>query len=159
MRIGGFPEWSTGAARDRTRKLRMKVDTGHDPLEELEAAREAPTLAGADDRLIGEEGHQPDKRGLQRLVLSRSRARGGALGGDLDAAVVGHERCDGADVGVGRTCCDERGGDERDEQEHHDHGPLGVGDLIHGGPPFAEVAQRLVARDEREVTTPNLACQ
>jgi integrase len=45
MRIGGFPDWSVGAARDHARILRMKVDTGHDPLEELETAREAPTLA------------------------------------------------------------------------------------------------------------------
>ncbi len=44
MRIGTFPDWSTDAARTEARDLRVKVDKGIDPLDELNDARQAPTV-------------------------------------------------------------------------------------------------------------------
>jgi Arm DNA-binding domain len=42
--IGGFPNWTTGAARMEARQLRRIVDQGGDPLADREADREAPTV-------------------------------------------------------------------------------------------------------------------
>ena len=43
--IGGFPDWSTTAARAEARRLRRLIDEGGDPLANIEADREAPTVA------------------------------------------------------------------------------------------------------------------
>jgi integrase len=52
--IGGFPNWSTTAARAEARRLRKLVDEGGDPLGDIEAKREAPTVAKLCDRFEAE---------------------------------------------------------------------------------------------------------
>ena len=43
--IGSCGDWSTSDARREARRLRQLVDQGGDPLADIEAAREAPTIA------------------------------------------------------------------------------------------------------------------
>jgi integrase len=52
--IGQFPDWSTTAARAKARELRREVDAGGDPLEDVEAERNAPTVAQLIDRFRAE---------------------------------------------------------------------------------------------------------
>jgi integrase len=58
--IGGFPNWRTAAARQKARELKRLIDDGGDPLAEIEAEREAPTVADLCDRF--EQEHLPRKR-------------------------------------------------------------------------------------------------
>jgi integrase len=58
--IGGFPNWTTGAARQEARRLRQLIDRGGDPLADLEQQRAAPTVADLIKRF--EEEHLPRKR-------------------------------------------------------------------------------------------------
>ena len=58
--IGRFPDWSATAARAKARELRRGIDDGGDPLADLEAEREAPTVAELCDRFEAE--HLPRKR-------------------------------------------------------------------------------------------------
>jgi integrase len=51
---GGEGGWTVGAARIRARELRRQVDDGGDPLGEIEAEREAPTVADLIDRFQAE---------------------------------------------------------------------------------------------------------
>ena len=43
--IGRFPNWGVGAARTEAKRLRRLIDQGADPLGDIEAEREAPTVA------------------------------------------------------------------------------------------------------------------
>lgn len=43
--IGKFPDWSVGSARVEAKRLRRLIDTGIDPLGEIQAERGAPTVA------------------------------------------------------------------------------------------------------------------
>src|SRR5215204_7561809 len=52
--IGGFPEWTTGAARDEAKRLKRLIDGGADPVGEHKTDRAAPTVADLCDR-FGEE--------------------------------------------------------------------------------------------------------
>lgn len=52
--IGRFPDWSTTAARTKAKNLRRLVDDGGDPLGDLEAAREAPTMEDLIERFVTE---------------------------------------------------------------------------------------------------------
>ena len=45
--IGGFPAWTTAAARKFAAEMKARIRLGHDPLGELEAERGAPTIAMA----------------------------------------------------------------------------------------------------------------
>jgi integrase len=58
--IGSFRDWQTSAARKEARRLRHLVDGGGDPLADIEAEREAPTVAELCDRF--EREHLPRKR-------------------------------------------------------------------------------------------------
>ena len=58
--IGRFPDWSATAARAKARELRRGIDDGGDPLADLEAEREAPTVTELCDRFEAE--HLPRKR-------------------------------------------------------------------------------------------------
>jgi len=42
--IGGFPDWTTGAARDEAKRLKRVIDAGGDPVGEHRDARGAPTV-------------------------------------------------------------------------------------------------------------------
>ena len=48
--IGSFPDWNATAARDRAKELKRQIDTGGDPLADIEAEREAPTVADLIER-------------------------------------------------------------------------------------------------------------
>ena len=58
--IGRFPSWSTTVARAKARELRRLVDDGGDPRGDVEADRQAPTVADLCDRFVAE--HLPRKR-------------------------------------------------------------------------------------------------
>jgi len=57
--IGGFPTWTTAAARARARELRQEIDRGADPMAEIEAKRQAPTVGDLCDRF--EKEYLPTK--------------------------------------------------------------------------------------------------
>src|SRR5262245_33614640 len=58
--IGGFPDWGAADARARARELRRLIDDGGDPLADIEAEREAPTVANLIKSF--EEEHFPKLR-------------------------------------------------------------------------------------------------
>jgi integrase len=58
--IGSFPDWQSAAARERAKGLKQRIDQGEDPLADIEAEREAPTVAELCDRFEAE--HLPRKR-------------------------------------------------------------------------------------------------
>src|SRR5579859_2568034 len=58
--IGSLPDWTVGAARIEARRLRRLIDDGGDPLADLEAEREAPTVTDLIKRF--REEHLPRKR-------------------------------------------------------------------------------------------------
>ena len=58
--IGRWPDWTATAARTEARRLRHLIDEGGDPLADLEAEREAPTVAELCDRF--ETEHLPRLR-------------------------------------------------------------------------------------------------
>jgi integrase len=60
--IGSVGEWSVGAARDEARELKRQIDRGQDPMAEIRADREAPTVADLCLRFA--EQHLPKKRPL-----------------------------------------------------------------------------------------------
>lgn len=62
--IGSWPEWKTAAARAEAEELKTRVDRGEDPLADIEADREAPTVADLCARF--EEEHLPKKRPSSR---------------------------------------------------------------------------------------------
>jgi integrase len=67
--IGRWPTWTTGAAREEARKLRKIIDQGGDPLADVEAERDAPTMGELCDRFEAE--HLPTRRiGTQRGYAS-----------------------------------------------------------------------------------------
>ena len=57
--IGQYPTWTVLAARKQAEQLRREIDVGHDPLEDRNAAREAPTVRDLFDRYAVE--HLPQK--------------------------------------------------------------------------------------------------
>lgn len=58
--IGAFPEWKVAVARDEATRLKRDIDTGGDPLAELQTLRSAPTVADMCRDFI--EQHLPKKR-------------------------------------------------------------------------------------------------
>ncbi len=58
--IGSFPDWDTAAARSEAAALKKIVDRGGDPLGDLKARRDAPTINDLCDRFIAE--YLPRKR-------------------------------------------------------------------------------------------------
>jgi integrase len=52
--IGRFGDWATTAARAKARDLRREIDSGGDPLADIEALREAPSVADLITRFIAE---------------------------------------------------------------------------------------------------------
>jgi integrase len=58
--IGAFPDWKTAAARAEAAELKKLIDRGGDPLGEIQADREAPTMADLCDRFLAE--YLPRKR-------------------------------------------------------------------------------------------------
>jgi integrase len=70
--IGSYPDWNTGAAREKAKRLKREVDGGGDPLGEVKASRDAPTVAELCHRFEAEhveklrQRTQADYRGIIR---------------------------------------------------------------------------------------------
>ena len=58
--IGAFPDWKTTAARAEAAELKKLIDRGGDPLGEIEAGRDAPTMSDLCDRFLSD--YLPRKR-------------------------------------------------------------------------------------------------
>jgi integrase len=58
--IGSFADWQTTGARAEAKRLRRLIDEGGDPLADIEAEREAPTMDDLCTRF--EDEHLPDTR-------------------------------------------------------------------------------------------------
>lgn len=58
--IGSWPDWKTSVARDEASNLKKRIDVGDDPMAEVEADRDAKTVADLCRRF--EEEHLPKKR-------------------------------------------------------------------------------------------------
>ena len=58
--IGAFPDWKAGAARIEAAELKKQIDRGGDPLGDIQAGREAPTVADLCDRFVAD--YLPRKR-------------------------------------------------------------------------------------------------
>ncbi len=78
LTIGAFPDWLTGAARERAKELKRQVDIGEDPMGERHRERAAPTVADLADCYIEEHGPRKrarslaeDKALLRQIVLPR----------------------------------------------------------------------------------------
>jgi integrase len=59
-KIGRVGDWTVGAARKEARELRRKIDQGLDPMAEIQADKEAPTVADLCQRFTNE--HLPKLR-------------------------------------------------------------------------------------------------
>ncbi len=58
--IGAFPEWKASDARVEAKELKKRIDRGEDPMAEVEAGRDAKTVADLAERFI--EQHLPRTR-------------------------------------------------------------------------------------------------
>ncbi len=58
--IGSFPDWKTAVARSEAAELKKLIDRGGDPLGDIKAGREAPTMTNLCDRFIAD--YLPRKR-------------------------------------------------------------------------------------------------
>jgi integrase len=92
--IGGFPSWSVKAAREEAKRLRREVDAGGDPLADIEADREAPTVADLIARF--REEHLPRLRpGSARMYgFILKNHVGPHFGGHVKVADVTFADCD-----------------------------------------------------------------
>jgi integrase len=52
--IGSHPDWSVAAAREKAKELKRHIDNGGDPVGELNAVRDAPTVADACEQFLAE---------------------------------------------------------------------------------------------------------
>jgi integrase len=60
--IGSYPDWNTVAAREEAKRLKREVDSGGDPLGEVKASRDAPTVADLCHRFEAEHVEKLRKR-------------------------------------------------------------------------------------------------
>jgi integrase len=67
--IGSFPNWTLGSARNKARELKHLIEDGGDPLGDIEAEREAPTVAELIDRFEAE--HLPLRRATTQDAYRR----------------------------------------------------------------------------------------
>ncbi len=67
--IGSFPDWQVKAARDEAKRLKQLIDQGGDPLADIKAEREAPTVADLCDRFVSE--HLPRLRASSQADYKR----------------------------------------------------------------------------------------
>jgi len=72
--IGAIEDWTTGAARTESRRLRRLIDEGGDPLGDIEAERAAPTVNDLIDRFLVEHVEprtRPATASAYRRLLER----------------------------------------------------------------------------------------
>jgi integrase len=68
--IGQFPDWSTVAARQEAKALKQRIDRGEDPLAELEAGREAKSVADLCHRFLTEHSARKNRASTQKDYAS-----------------------------------------------------------------------------------------
>jgi integrase len=79
--IGGYPDWSVSAARERARSLKRRVSLGDDPMQERHDERDAPTVADLCDRFEQEylskrrPSTQRDYRGILKTYVRPNLGR------------------------------------------------------------------------------------
>jgi integrase len=59
--IGAFPDWSTNAAREEAKTLKQRIDRGEDPMADLEAGRDAKTVADLAERFLREHSERKNR--------------------------------------------------------------------------------------------------
>lgn len=59
--IGQYPDWKTATAREEAKELKKTIDRGVDPLAELEAGREAKTVADLATRFVEEHSREKNR--------------------------------------------------------------------------------------------------
>src|SRR5262249_23635631 len=89
--IGSCDDWAATAARAKARELRREIDNGGDPLADIEAEREAPTVVDLIARFEAE--HMPRKRpgtaaDYQRMITNHIRPH---FGKHVKVADVTHD--------------------------------------------------------------------
>jgi integrase len=89
--IGDCNDWAATAARAKARDLRREIDNGGDPLADIEAEREAPTVVDLIERFEAE--HLPRKRpgtaaDYQRMIRNHIRPH---FGKHVKVADVAHD--------------------------------------------------------------------
>jgi integrase len=88
LTIGSPPAWNITAARLEAKTLRRRIDLGEDPLGDIKAGRDAPTVADLCDRFIEDElakKRLPTQRDYKALIANEIRP---ALGGHKVAEVT-----------------------------------------------------------------------
>jgi Arm DNA-binding domain len=104
--IGSFPDWSVAAAREKAKELKRSVDSGGDPLGEVRASRDAPTVADLCARfeaehVIGCESRQP-------VILIAGFIYGLAKRGILERGIIGRPAAKEPDHRHRRLLCARR---------------------------------------------------
>jgi integrase len=59
--IGQFPDWGTNAAREEAKALKKRIDRGEDPMAEIEAGRDAKTVADLCKRFLVEHSERKNR--------------------------------------------------------------------------------------------------
>ncbi len=62
--IGQFPDWNTAAARDEAKALKKRIDRGEDPMADIEAGRDAKTVADLCKRFLVEHSERKNRAGM-----------------------------------------------------------------------------------------------
>jgi len=91
--IGSFPDWSVSAAREEAKRLKRQVDSGGDPVGDLKASRDAPTVADLCARFETEHIDKLRRRSQSEYRKSISNEIVPALG-KLKVAAVDFEHVD-----------------------------------------------------------------
>ena len=71
--IGRYPSWQVRAARDKAKELRREVDNGGDPMGNLTAERQAPTVAQLAERFVAEHVTAKCRPGTAKAYRSHLR--------------------------------------------------------------------------------------
>ena len=69
LTLGAYPDWSVTAAREEAKNLKRRIDLGEDPMADIEAVRDAPTVADLVERFKAE--HLPRLRPASRKEYER----------------------------------------------------------------------------------------
>ncbi|MGY3445636.1 tyrosine-type recombinase/integrase [Bradyrhizobium sp. USDA 4473] len=59
--IGQYPDWKTAAAREEAKALKRRIDRGDDPLADIEADRDAKTVADLTKRFLEEHSERKNR--------------------------------------------------------------------------------------------------
>ena len=71
LTIGSFPDWGTSAAREEATALKQRIDRGEDPMGDIEAGRDAKTVADLCERYLREHARRRGRdtaKGYARII-------------------------------------------------------------------------------------------